>query len=257
MTNEEWQERHEKEKLFEQTKTETFVSEHYVFHYESGSLAEKEIQIIADEQESCFVKICSTLHVTYPERINYYFTDDPVEIGRLIWNEDTPCNGVAICGENKIYAVYTENVKCIGFHEDAHLISFLINYPESDFVVEGLAVAFDGLWWGVPSETWTSYYKTKHPDLLVSNLFDNDTFAEIGCVIGYPVAGAFTKFLIDTFGTERYLDFYKYGGCEYSAAVQSIFSKSMTEIEALFWNKMKVVAFDAPALEKMLKDEEV
>lgn len=255
MTNEELQERIKKEELFEQTKTETFESAHYVFHYEPGSLAEKEIREIADTQEASFEKICSTLHVAYPERINYYFTDAPVEIGRLIWNEDTPCNGVAICGENKIYAVYTEDTKCIGSHEDTHLISFLINYPESDFVVEGLAMAFDGTWWSVHCETWASYYKTKHPDLSVSALFDNNTFAEIGCVTGYPIAGAFTKFLTDTFGAERYLDFYKYGGCEYGDAVQSIFGKPMAEIEALFWDKMNSVRFDAPALEKMLEEE--
>ena len=226
-----------------------------MFHYQKGSFAEKEIRVISETQESAFSKICRTLNVCYPERINYYFTDAPKAIGRVIWNEDMPCNGVALCGRNKTYAVYTENIKCIGSHEDTHLISFLINYPESDFVVEGLAMSFDGLWWGVPNETWVSYYKNKHSDLSVKTLFDNNTFAETGCVIAYPIAGAFAKFLIDTFGIERYLDFYKYEGCEYDEAFHSIFGDSLMEIEASFWQAMKAIAYDASALEKMLKDE--
>ena len=240
---------------FEFDKTETYTTEHYVFHYPKGSLAEAEIQTISETQEMSFSKICSTLNVVYPERINYFFTDSPKTIGRVIWNEDLPCNAVALCGRNKIYAVYTENIKCIGSHEDVHLISFLINYPESDFVVEGLAMLFDELWWGIPNETWVSYYKTTHPNLSVKALFDNNTFAETGCVIAYPIAGAFSKFLIDTFGMASYLDFYKYDGCEYDEIVHSIFGMSMLEIETLFWSKMNTIAYDAPILEKMLKDE--
>ncbi len=116
-------------------------------------------------------------------------------------------------------------------------------------------MSFDGVWWGVPNETWASYYKEKHPDLSIKALFDNNTFAETGCVITYPIAGTFNKFLIDTFGIERYLDFYKYDGCEYDEAVHSIFGVSLLEIETSFWKKMKAIAFDAPTLEKMLKDE--
>lgn len=244
------------EERFEYDKTETYITEHYVFHYQKSSLAEKEIQVISETQEAAFSKICRTLNVIYPERINYYFTDSPKAIGHAVWNEDFSCNGVALCGRNKIYAVYTEDIKCIGSHEDTHLISHLsINYPESDFVVEGLAMSFDGLWWGVPNETWVSYYKTKHPDLSVKALFDNDTFAEKGCVITYPIAGAFTKFLIDTFGIGMYLDFYKYDGCEYDEAVCTIFGNSLSELETSFWNAMKDITHDATVLEKMLKDE--
>lgn len=155
------------EEKFEFDKTETYTTEHYVFHYRKGSLAEEEIQTISETQEKSFSKICSTLNVVYPERIRYYLTDSPTAIGHAVWNEDFPCNGVALCGRNKIYAVYTENIKCIGSHEDTHLISYVLNYPESDFVVEGLAMSIDGLWWGVSNETWVSYYKSKYPDLSV------------------------------------------------------------------------------------------
>lgn len=243
------------EEKFEYDKTETYTTEHYVFHYRKGSFAETQIRTISEIQEKSFSKICGTLNVAYPERIDYYFTDSPRAIGRVIWKEDFPCNGVALCGRNKIYAVYTENIKCIGPHEDAHLVSSMLGVPGSDFVAEGLAMLFDESWWGLPNETWASYYRAKRPDLSVKDLFDNAAFAETDCAISYPVAGAFSKFLIDTFGMERYLDFYGYGGCEYNEAVGSSFGVSMLEIEALFWSKMNVIAFDAATLEKRQKDE--
>ena len=245
----------EKEALFEQEKTGIYTSEHYVFHFLSGSLAEKEIATIAQGQEESFSRICATLQIPFAEKIHYYFTDSPLEIGRIFWEEGTSCNGIALCGDNKIYAVYSENIKCIGSHEDTHLISFVINYPESDFIVEGLAMFMDGLWWSVPNEVWAAYYKKRFPELSVLGLLANDTFAECGCQITYPIAGAFTKYLVDTFGTEKYLEFYKYKGCDYKDTFLSIFSNSADKTESQFWIQMSSVAFDAEELEAMLQAE--
>ena len=116
-------------------------------------------------------------------------------------------------------------------------------------------MSFDCFWWSVPNETWVSYYKNKHPDLTVKALFDNNAFAKMGCVIAYPIAGAFTKFLMDSFGIERYLDFYKYKGCEYSEAVQTIFGVSLLDLELSFWQEMQAIVYDEKLLEKILKDE--
>lgn len=247
--------RDSKEEAYEKDKTKVYISDHYIFHYCAGSAAEKDILLIAETQEKCFTKICSTLKIDYAEKINYYLTDSPREIGRVIWDEEAPCNGCALCGRNKIYAVYNDNIKCIGPHEDTHLISFLMNYPESDFMVEGLATYMDGLWWGVPNEIWAAYYKTKHANLSVKDLFDNDIFADYGCIVTYPIAGAFTKYLIDTFGIERYIELYKYTGEEYETIMQSIFHTSFENIVKQFWSKMCRTPFDASALEEMLRSE--
>lgn len=247
----------EKETLFEQDKTQTYTSDHYVFHFQSGSLAEKEILLIAHEQEQCFSKICNTLKVAYPRKIHYYFTSSPLEIGRVFWEEGTPCNGVALCGrsESKIYSVYNETVKCIGSHEDTHLISFEINYPESDFIVEGLAMCMDDLWWGLPNEVWTAYHKHAHPELSINSLLDNTIFAKYGCIITYPIAGAFTRFLIDTYGVDQFTELYKYDGCDYGDIVKSIFHVTITELENSFWAQISSTLFDASVLEEMLRAE--
>lgn len=247
----------EKEAIFEQGRAETYVSEHYVLHFQSGSLAENDSEWIAQNQERCFSQICAVLQIDYQEKIHYYFSESPMEIGRVFWEEGTHCNGVALCGREqaKIYAVYNETVKCIGAHEDTHLISFLLNYPESDFVVEGLAMFMDGLWWGVTNDQWAAYFKQKRPEISVLKLLDNDIFAKEGCVITYPIAGAFTAYLIDTYGIEKYLNLYKYKEDEYEGIFVSIFKSSVSEIEENFWQKIRKIDFDPIALEEMLKAE--
>jgi len=53
------------EAQFEQDKTGTYISEHYIFHFRPDSLAEKDIFLIAKIQEQSFQKICRTLRTDY------------------------------------------------------------------------------------------------------------------------------------------------------------------------------------------------
>lgn len=241
------------EKKFEISRTETYITEHYVFHYQAGTLAEKEIKAIAQVQERAFSKICGVLEVCYPYRIHYFFTDSPSEIGSIFWGEGASCNGCAVCGDNKVYAVYNADVKCIGEHEDTHLIAYLIGEPSSSFWPEGLAMYFHTSWWGVPNEEWAAYYKKQYPQISVEDMLDNNQFAECGEEITYPVAGAFTRFLIDTYGMDQYKELYKYDGNEYSEIIQSIYHVSLQEIEQSFWYAMAQCTFDSAKLEAMLQ----
>ena len=181
-----------------------YITEHYIFTYKEMSLAEKDIKLIAKEQEKCFERICSVLKVNFWGKIHYYLLDSPEEVGKL-YGDNEPINGFAVWGENKIYAVYNNDIKCIGPHEDTHLISFVINAPKSDFIVEGLAMYFDEKWWDVDNDAWASYYKNVNHEFSICELLDNQQFDKYGCEITYPIAGAFTKFLIDKYGIEKYL----------------------------------------------------
>lgn len=229
-----------------------YITEHYVFIYEDKTLAAKDIEQIARKQEDCFDKICSTLKVKYPDKIYYYLLDSPEEVGKL-YGDNEPINGFAVWGENKIYATYNENIKCIGPHEDAHLISFVINAPKSDFIVEGLAMYFDEKWWDLDNFIWAAYYKNTNHELSISKLFENSNFNEYNCEITYPIAGAFTKFLIDTYGIEKYLLLYKYNGVDYSKIFNDVFNFSISQLEKAFWNKIKTIKFDIEIIEKILK----
>ena len=116
-------------------------------------------------------------------------------------------------------------------------------------------MCMDGLWWGVPNEVWAAYYKKVHPELSVASLLDNGVFAEKGCEVTYPVAGAFTRFLIDTYGIDRYLELYKYKGSSYEDEFNSVFHVGFADVENVFWSHLRTVQFDALILEEMLREE--
>ncbi|MDY0373276.1 MAG: hypothetical protein RBQ86_04080, partial [Candidatus Izemoplasmatales bacterium] len=104
-----------------------YSSEHYNFHFVKDSLAEIDINKIACIQEKCYKEISSFLNVFPTFKIDYFLLDTPELVGE-IYGDNDPCNGFAN-PPNEIYAVYNEKVKCIGYHEDAHIISYILNKP--------------------------------------------------------------------------------------------------------------------------------
>lgn len=102
-------------------------SDNYIINYHAGSIAEKDIEKIIELQETCYDFICKTLTIKMDIKIKYYLCESAKEVGEL-YGDDEPCNGFAK-EPNEIYAVYNDEVKCIGFHEDAHIISYNISTP--------------------------------------------------------------------------------------------------------------------------------
>lgn len=229
----------------------TYITNHYIFNYKSGTLAAKDIELIAKEQEECFNKICNVLKVDFKEKINYYLFDSPLEVGKL-YGINEPINGFAVWGENKIYAVYNETIKCIGAHEDAHLISFDINAPKSNFIVEGLAMYFDEKWWGLDNDICTAYYKDCDNSLSVSKLLSNDVFDIFDCEVTYPIAGSFTKYLITTFGINKYIELYKISEEPKSHNFEMIFNYTIEKLESEFWKKISEIDYDVKIVKSIL-----
>ena len=140
-------------------------SEHYIFHFLEGSLAERDIEKIAAEQERCFAKICSFLEVEYPRKISYWLYDSPQVIGDIFWDGEWCCGlsltdanssdvgrQVSLSGDSdnlftvppySVHAAYEENAKCTGEHEDTHVIATMLCEPKADFLSEGLELFVD------------------------------------------------------------------------------------------------------------------
>ena len=206
----------------------TYESQHYIFHYQQESPAERDLHMICDCQEACFQKITAMLQVEFPMKIHYWLCNTPEEVGHIYGDED-PCNAFASIPD-KIYAVYNENIHCIGPHEDAHLISYRINRPNSAFVREGLAMYFDKKWWGKSNEEWVKAFQKESRLPEITGLFSNDVFFQFDDSVTYPIAGAFTGYLIDTFGLPCYLRFYRNQNLPWLDAAESCFSKTAKEI---------------------------
>ena len=217
-----------------------FESEHYIFHFGEGTKAERDIASIAAYQEGCFRHICRALRVTPAFKIAYFLCASPEEVGR-IYGDNEPCNGFA-APPSTIYAVYNERVQCIGFHEDAHLISYVINRPDCPALREGLAMYFDRKWWGIPNLAWTGYYLKTGRYLPVNRLLDKEFFFSQDCAVTYPIMGAFTDWLIIAYGIDNFLDMYRRQDME--KAMKRTYCKSPEELNRDFVNSVRLTRID-------------
>ena len=224
-----------------------FESENYIFHYGVNTKAEQDIAEIADYQESCFRYICSVLGVKPDFKIVYFLCDSPEEVGR-IYGDDDPCNGFA-APPDKIYAVYNEQVQCVGFHEDAHIISFTVNRPPCPAITEGLAMYFDRKWWGIQNMDWTGYYLKTGRYIGIHKLLNREVFFSEDCSITYPIMGAFTDWLIATYGIERYMQMYKRN--DIPAAMVALFKKTPEELNREFVSYVQLFRNDEVLEERM------
>ena len=226
-----------------------YESEHYIFHYGAGTKAEKDIAEIAAYQENCFQYICRILDVTPEFKIEYFLCDSPEEVGRIYGN-DYPCNGFA-APPDKIYAVYNEQVQCIGFHEDAHIISFTVNRPHCPAITEGLAMYFDRKWWCIQNMDWVGYYIKTGRYIRVDQLLDREFFFQQDDTITYPIMGAFTEWLITTYGAKTYMRMYKQQ--DMVSAMIQVYKQTPKEMNQAFTNYIGLFKNDK-VLEQRMED---
>ncbi|MBO7632364.1 MAG: hypothetical protein J6S78_08565 [Lachnospiraceae bacterium] len=210
-----------------------YETEHYVFHYLEGSLAARDIEEIAATQERCYRKICGMLKTDYPRKISYWLYESPDVVGGNFWDGE-PCNGLAfdtddsesigktvsLSGKEEdrftvepysIHAVYEERIKCTGEHEDTHVIAaHICPEPKSMFLIEGLAMHMDGRWWGRDNRIWAQEYLKSGELLDTAKLIgmDEDGFYDLECAKTYPVGGAYTEFIADRYGMEKFMKLY-------------------------------------------------
>lgn len=227
----------------------SYETENYIFHYQENSTAARDIMKIARMQQACYAHICTMLKTAPDFKIEYFLCETPEEVGH-VYGDDEPCNGFTAL-PNKIYAVYNDEVRCIGFHEDAHVISYLINRPDCRATREGLAMYFDRKWWGIDNLDWTGHFIKTGKYIPVHELFDNEAFSSSDCAITYPIAGAFTEWLISSYGMDKYLQFYQ---CENSpAAFESVYRQPLEALSQAFADYVQLFGLDEVLEQRMEK----
>lgn len=216
----------------------TIKTQHYHFHFKPDSYAARHLQEVVDTQEKCFREITGALKVSPKGPIKYFLLDTAEEVG-CCYGDHIPCNGFARL-PNEIYAVYSEDVKCIGHHEDAHIISYMtLNRPPSNFIREGLAMYFDKTWHGHGNEKWVKHCHEQEmlPDL--KQLMNNQVFHTFGENITYPLSGAFTAFLIEEYGMDKYIDYYRQLEDHPLMHLQTHYSTGVDELTRRFLNRLE------------------
>lgn len=227
----------------------TYESEHYIFHYDAGTKAERDIGQIAAYQEACFNHICAVLDLTPPFKIEYHLCTSPEQVGHL-YGDDDPCNGFTSL-PNKIYAVYNERIQCIGLHEDAHIISYTLNRPDCPAIREGLAMYFDHRWWGISNMDWTIFYRKTGRYIGIDKLLDKETFFSIDCSVTYPIMGAFTAWLLERYGMSAYKRIY--GQQNMADAMAEVLHKTPEELNRAFEEYIGLFTCD-PVLEARMEN---
>ena len=226
-----------------------FETSNYIFYYEDNSLAAKDIEKIACCQENCFKYICMVLKTKPTFKIRYFLCETTERVGE-IYGDNDPCNGFASVPD-KIYAVYNKNIKCIGFHEDAHLISYTINRPDNPFIREGLAMYFDKDWWKINNYEWCKYYIKNGKFISLSDLLDKEYFFDNDCELTYPIAGAFTDYIINLYGLDAYLNIYRENDSK--KALEDVLKISVDELNFNFIAYVQSFKLDVQ-VEKRIKE---
>lgn len=212
-------------------------SEHYTFHYHKNSIAENMIDKIIEQQEYCFNHISRVLDIDFNTKINYYLCNSSEEVGSL-YGDNEPCNAFAR-KPNEIFAVFNEKIQCIGYHEDSHILSYSISTPPQVFIREGLAMYFDKHHWGISNSNWVSYFIESEKYINISNLISNEEFYKNPWNITYPIAGAFTDYIITTYGIEKYREFYKFIDVDFRVCFYNVFGIDIDEFEIDFIKYIK------------------
>ena len=226
-----------------------FETSNYIFYYDDNSLAAKDIEKIACCQENCFKYICMVLKTKPTFKIRYFLCETPERVGEM-YGDNEPCNGFASVPD-KIYAVYNNNIKCIGYHEDAHLISYTINRPDNPFIREGLAMYFDKDWWKINNYEWCKYYIKNGKFINLSDLLDKEYFFDNDCELTYPIAGAFTDYIINLYGLDAYLNIYRENDSK--KALEDVLKISIDELNFNFIAYVQSFKLDVQ-VEKRIKE---
>ena len=188
----------------------TRETDHYIFHYFPYSEAEKDIEMIVATQEKAFEKIITFLNIEPPKKkIEYYFYPDE-EIKKALMGDDWYAQSIR--DEFRIHVLYTRDIKPIGEHEDTHLLSLPWGISIG-FFQEGLAEFMVGHAWDGKSHI--SYVKEGYATNLylpLSDFFEHDAWLRTDDsrpLYFYSLVGAFTTFLIDNYGKDKFRELYE------------------------------------------------
>ncbi len=215
----------------------TLQTEHYTFHYRSGSVAEEDIHFIAEYQELSYAKIVETLQVSFDGHIHYYFYTS--EWDKLFSTGDKG-GGLSNTLKNEIHAIYNENRKVIGCHEDTHIIAYRTLGNPPFFLQEGLAVFMMESWFQRPVHEWGREFLDKGKLIPVKSLLISINFEKYDSKITYPQSGSFVKYLVDVYGIEKFKTLFSQAVNEnIEFLFKEIYRKSVDDLEREWLNYLK------------------
>jgi hypothetical protein len=176
------------------------------YHYAAGD------RVDAEWQESYHAWAIAQLGVHVPQKIEYHKYQSRQDMGDHTGNYGT--NGFAEPSRFELHTLWpTDN------HEVVHIYTALVGRP-SDFFNEGIAVAFqtdpaksrfESVFNGQEvHQACAQYLQSGTLALPLSRIVLTNDFRTISdSVMSYRQAGSFVRFMIDRYGIERVLEFFR------------------------------------------------
>lgn len=84
---------------------------------------------------------------------------------------------------------------------------------------------------------WTNFFISNKKYIPLNILFNNDEFFKVSHTITYPIAGAFTEYIISLYGLDTYRKLYMDGS--FKANLEAILKTSLDSLESDFIEYMK------------------
>lgn len=173
-------------------------SDNFRFHFQD--MSESEIKNYILTREEAFQSINSFFNSHLPKKIDFFVWNSRHDAKKIL-----KANlGFAFPDFCIVHAYYQQSKG----HEITHVIS---NYTTkilntTKFINEGVAVCFDHS--DIDKLEQVRKWKTKkHKQIVIKDYWENgEKYSE---EIIYPLAGLFVKELIDNFGKEKFLEFFK------------------------------------------------
>lgn len=191
------------------------TARHFDVYYMKNSTAERDIEKIVEERDTGYDEICKFLGLTSDKRITLVFFED-MQSKR----SETGHQGAGLARGTMIVEVYNQTMYLDPFHETTHILAKSIGRPPAIFN-EGLATYMSERlgspalreFGGGESSLYERVRELRGKGDWIP-LGELLSYTEIGPGwsrprIAYPEAGAFVKFLVDTYGKDKFLHAYQ------------------------------------------------
>ncbi|MDR1876032.1 MAG: hypothetical protein LBQ84_00250 [Flavobacteriaceae bacterium] len=188
----------------EQFTWKSFQTSEFIFYYLPGSKAEKNLALVEQKIARGITKAKEITKITTLKIPLYYFiVDDRKEFNTL-----TKLNHSAVSYSRSNTII--ESYALLGeAHEVVHLITHQNWGNSRTWVMEGIAVYSDDSWNGKSLEK-TCFELWQNKELIpLEKLLKNTKFSHFNSQISYPQSGLLVKYLIQTYGWDRFLKFWK------------------------------------------------
>jgi tetratricopeptide (TPR) repeat protein len=211
-----------------------YKTAHFEIIYPAGSLKRERIEQLGRLHEYYYSTLTHVLNIQFQKPITSFIYSSSEEKGRLIGAARTD---IAKPWLHQIH-LNISDVEAGLKHEMAHVLASDFGWSpfkisRNSGLVEGFAVAVgDNTWYDEPLDRAASlvFAASVHPDM--ESLFSFSGFAKVNAGTSYVLAGSFCKFLINSYGIEKFKNLYRSGDflLTYNRSLPSLLSDWRTII---------------------------